>query len=432
MKRILVLLLLTVCSSAYSKNMLTLEDAIAIGLEISYGVKISRNERQIAANNNTLGSAGLLPVVDLSADYTKSVSNAKIETVLGGKLDKTGGLSDALTAGVNLHWTLFDGMKMFFNLDLQKSIEQQGELKIRSEIETTIAEIMRAYFETVSIAQALELMRLQIELSQFRLSIVQTNFDAGMASQLELNKATVDLNKDKTAYTSCQTALVLAKTKLNALLSRNSSEDFDVASDYTLITTDEVDAYINRASDGNTKLKMLEKYYEISCIEAKKETSRQSPTIDFHMGYNYLWSETETNFVKSNLNYGLAFGLTARYNIFNGFNDSREIENSKIEAEIANHRAEQYKVDLDAFLKKTVDNFAESIALLTLFNNNLKIAQQNIEIAKDSYAAGSISALELRDFQNDVLQISMNIANTRFKAKLCEIDLLLAAGGLTR
>jgi outer membrane protein len=48
-----------------SQNLLTLEEAIKIGLENNYSIKLARNSSMINTANNTYGNAGMLPVVAL-------------------------------------------------------------------------------------------------------------------------------------------------------------------------------------------------------------------------------------------------------------------------------------------------------------------------------------------------------------------------------
>ena len=64
-----LLLLFTFLNPGQSKaqGVLTLEEAIAIGLEKNYGIQISKNTVEQAENNHSLGNAGFLPVIDAEA-----------------------------------------------------------------------------------------------------------------------------------------------------------------------------------------------------------------------------------------------------------------------------------------------------------------------------------------------------------------------------
>ncbi|TRX62684.1 hypothetical protein FNH22_00900 [Fulvivirga sp. M361] len=62
--------------------MLTLEEAIALGLENNQGLKIRQRQVDIAANNVFPGNAGLVPTISLiaNADYQRNDTDVVIRT----------------------------------------------------------------------------------------------------------------------------------------------------------------------------------------------------------------------------------------------------------------------------------------------------------------------------------------------------------------
>ena len=64
---ILSVLCLFLANPVYSSPPMTLEDAIKIGLENNFDIKIARNNAKIASNNAGYGTAGLLPTVNVNS-----------------------------------------------------------------------------------------------------------------------------------------------------------------------------------------------------------------------------------------------------------------------------------------------------------------------------------------------------------------------------
>ncbi|MDL2257369.1 TolC family protein, partial [Bacteroidales bacterium OttesenSCG-928-I14] len=77
-----------------------LQKAIETGLENNYEIRIVRNEQEISDNNASIGNAGMLPTVDLTAAYTGNNNNVD------------NNFNQGLNAGISMNWTLFDGLKM--------------------------------------------------------------------------------------------------------------------------------------------------------------------------------------------------------------------------------------------------------------------------------------------------------------------------------
>jgi len=91
----------------FAQEIMTAEDAIAIGLKNNFDIQIARNNREIATNNKGKGTAEFLPVLDVSASYR--VAHSKQET----NSPFSFGNSDTknLNAGIAINWTLFDVKK---------------------------------------------------------------------------------------------------------------------------------------------------------------------------------------------------------------------------------------------------------------------------------------------------------------------------------
>src|SRR5215213_10843837 len=107
------LLLLAVCSNAFSQDSLTVEQAIKYAIDHNYGVIISKNEIEIGRLNNNWANAGAIPTI--SATATKSIGRNNLLQKLntGVVITKKGSHTQNLNAGVNVNWPVFDGFKMF-------------------------------------------------------------------------------------------------------------------------------------------------------------------------------------------------------------------------------------------------------------------------------------------------------------------------------
>ena len=91
----------------------TLKSCLETGLEKNYSIRMVRNEEQISKNNATLGNAGYLPTLDLSAGFSGNINDTETKARATGETTKTTGVFDkTLNAGLNLNWTVFDGFKI--------------------------------------------------------------------------------------------------------------------------------------------------------------------------------------------------------------------------------------------------------------------------------------------------------------------------------
>ena len=71
-----VCLLFIVCNYAKAQELLTVEDAIKIGLEKNYSVIIVKNVQEIAKTQNNYGNAGMSPQVSLNGNLNLASVNS--------------------------------------------------------------------------------------------------------------------------------------------------------------------------------------------------------------------------------------------------------------------------------------------------------------------------------------------------------------------
>jgi len=110
MKRILkipVLLMVFWLQDVVAQDYLSVEDALRLGLENNYGIRLGKQDFQLAENNNSPGNAGFLPRLNLTAGQTNSVTDSRQAFLTGQVNDRSGAKSDAFNAGLQLNWTIF-------------------------------------------------------------------------------------------------------------------------------------------------------------------------------------------------------------------------------------------------------------------------------------------------------------------------------------
>lgn len=426
----IVLLLILSVLAMNGQELLTLEKAIELGLANNYGISIAKEHLQITKNNAIPGNAGMLPSIDANAGYLHGFSDAKVRTATGSELVNTSANSDMLNAGISLNWTLFDGLKMFITYDKLRKLEEMGELNLKIEVENTLAKIIAAYYEIIRQSRVLSIIREQVEISKFRLELAKLRYETGSGSEMEFLKAKVELNADISGLSSEQTVFLNSKTTLNDLLARDVTISFDVH-DTIIINVDLVyDTLRERMRTANRNLLLAGKSKEVSLLEMKETRAAQWPKLDFYTGFNYLHAQTEANFISYNRNFGPSVGVTANVSIFDGLNLRRQYRNAKLNADITGLEKQKLESKLETYLLKIYNDYQNEIEMIGFEKENLFLAQKNMDIAKESYAVGSISSIQLREIQIDLLNAGTRLITAEFKAKLTETGLLLISGNL--
>lgn len=419
-------------STSNAQEALNLKDAISIALQNNYNVRIARNATEVNTANNTYGNAGFLPNLSLNFGQNYNINNTTQEFFSGETRTGNNVNTNNLNANLLLGWTVFNGMQMFVNKDRLTEIENLGQLNVQFQMENTISQVMNLYYTIEQHQRRIETIRKAIEISKERYELAKLKQDLGSGSGIPVLQAEVDINADSSALIRQELILRTTKIQLNELLSRAPETPFEVVpvSENPLII--DYNDIADKAETRNVMLRMADKNIRISELNVKQWEANRYPTVDINLGYNFTRLQAEIGILKFNQNAGLSYGLTARWNIFNGWNNSREIQVAKLGVESGKLTKEQTALALKTDLFSIYNNYITSKELANLEMNNIKIAQRNLDITTDKMRLGTIDALELRTAQLNLVDTEFRKITADFEVKLAEIELLRMAGELVK
>jgi outer membrane protein TolC len=104
------------------------------------------------------------------------------------------------------------------------------------------------------------------------------------------------------------------------------------------------------------------------------------------------------------------------------------IENAEILIKNSMLEYNQVKNNVDAALLNTYRKYQNSLQLVKLETENLLTAEENVEIARERLKVGSITPLEFRESQTDLLNAQSRLVNAQYEAKTAETELLKLSG----
>lgn len=411
----------------------TLKSCLEQGLLNNYSLRIARNEEQVSKNNATLGNAGYLPTLDLSAGYRGTVDNTETKLRATGETSKDNGVFDqTLDAGINLNWTIFDGFNITANYQKLRELERQGETNTRIAIEDLIANIAAEYYNYVQQKIRLHNFRYAVSLSKERLRIVEERYHIGSFSRLDYQQAKVDFNADSAKYMKQQELLHTSRIQLNELMA-NKNVDQPIIIQDSLINvsaslnfeelwngTLQINASLLKANQNNT----------LAQLDYKKVCSRDYPYVRMNGGYGYTLNKYDISANSRRSNLGLNFGVTVGFNLFDG-NRKRERRNARIAVQNARLERDQLEQALRADLSNLWQAYQNNLQMLNLERQNLVAAKENHEIAMERYMLGNLSGIEMREAQKSLLDAEERILSAEYDTKLCEISLLQIGGMVT-
>jgi outer membrane protein TolC len=330
-KTYLIVLLTITVNMVNAQEKLSLKQAIDIALENNYTIKLSKNQSEISINDVTYGNAGFLPVVTGNLTDNNRVETSEVDLTSGQTRNAYNAQTTNLNYGANLNWRIFDGLQMFTNYDRLKELEKLGELNAKLAVQTTIADVIEAYYYLVTQQKQLIATQTALEVSLIRIKNANSRYKIGKGSKLELLAAKVDLNTDTTQLLRQEDLIRSGKVRLNQLLARDLTTKFTLEEDLNIDKTLVFEQIKSLADAQNPDLQTAVVNQKIMELNLKQTKGARYPVVALTSGYNFANSTSPpTGFALRANSRGLNYGFIASINIFNGFQQNRLEKNAKL------------------------------------------------------------------------------------------------------
>ncbi|MBL4678386.1 MAG: TolC family protein [Mucilaginibacter sp.] len=401
---------------------LTLKDAVELALKNNYNIKLSQNNATIATNNVTLGNAGILPVVTGDAAFNGSRQKTR-QTRNDGTINNLNANNSNNNYGVNLNWTIFDGFNMFANYDMLKQMDKLGAIRLQDTIQATVAGVITTYYNLVAQNVQIQALKGAIDISRTQLRYANDKFAVGRISRLDVYNAQIALNTDTATLLSQIQVFKTTQIQLNQLLVRDLQTDFTVDSTLAISNQLVLGDILSKAQTQNPAILASQINKRLAEINLKQVRSTRYPIVGVTSGYTFSNSRTPAGFTLSQNTHGLAYGLTASINIFDGFNQWRKERNAKLQIANADITQKKTQQEVDAQISNFFIAYLSGLDLIKLSQSNVDLTKKNLEISLEKYRLGNITPLEIREAQRNYLNAQSIYSNALYQSKMAEVTL---------
>jgi outer membrane protein len=423
-----ILLSAAIIPAGFAQQSLTLNEAIERALKNNFQIKIAKANVEIAANNNTIGQAGMLPSLNynlLSNNSYNVVDNPA--AFLRGEF-----LLNSLRNNVDLSWTIFNGFRAHIEKDRLEKLVDLSMGNAAVVVENTIQGTILSYNLALLEKERLEVMRGVLQLSRDRFNYVRERQKLGTAGTFDLLVVKNNMLSDSTAFLMQQINYNNSLRELNLILAEDVSAK--------LIPVDAL-APVNQLYDfENLRQKMLSNNstlrnqfinLEILRKEVSLVSRERMPRLNLNSGTNFSDNRVNHENFRGRgeaRDYYVNFSLS--FNLYNGGRTRNAIQNARISEQIltlTNNEMEQSMINR---LYSLHELYNARTAILSLSKENYQSAEVNLKLAEDRFRGGTITSFEYREVQLNYMNSAQAYLSSIFDQIETHTELLRLTGGI--
>lgn len=423
-----IIMLLT--NSLFSQSTLSLEDVLATSIKENIDIKIKTNELSQVKNYEKVGVLGVLPKIKLngSASGNQGTSSLEFATDDFPTIDDADSESKSINGNVEFSYNLFNGLGSIYTYQKLKRQSDLKSVELLIQIEQILLKTAKQYFDVAYLQENNKIISEVLDISKDRYNRIKVQNEFGNASKLDLLSAEIDLNNDSVKLMNSEYELEEAKRQLNQTLNKSLDSDFNVENSVN-INRDLVYSDLKKETLKNNNNILFQKYIvEIAKKDKKINSVSILPRVNISAQYGYNNTESNTSIILDQTNLGLTGFINFSWDIFDGLANRKITQNTKIQIESNKLQLDAINLQIEQEFNSTFQQYINNVSLIDIEKRNLETSEKFFERAKEQFYQGQLSRNDFRLAQTDLSMSKNRLNQTKYKAKIAELNLYRLAG----
>lgn len=306
---------------------------------------------------------------------------------------------------LTLSMPLWAGGARWFNYQMQRSLRKSLESELEGKEEETVLQSLQAYFGIILANSLVGTLEEAVEAAKQNYEQVQKFYDAGTATELDLQRAKANyystLPQLESAVNSKTMAYQNLKFMLNidledSLVVKDSLMQLEFLADYKNLKLEE---YIDLAGEYREDLKALELKTEAVGEGENLALSSFSPVVSVSADVQHQAMLQGDEVQWEDYTRSKAFNLVVSWSIFEGGKRFLDWQQAKIESKKMDILMRQFKDQIKLDVEKNYRSYLESIRNLNSLEVTMEQAKESLRLAELLYKEGMSTQVEVLDAQ---------------------------------
>lgn len=432
MKTRYILLLLTISWSFFglsAQKKYTLQECINIALENNRNIKqqaLNKQQKEIAYNQ---ARADLLPNLNASAGqsfiFGRSIG-------LDNVYQNTNSSQTSFNIGSNI--TLFDGLKMKYNIDARKAEMYISDADLEKIQDDIVMSVSTAFMQVLMNKELLQIANDQIELTQANLVRLNEMVNSGKVAKGELYELEAQQAKEEYNQIQADNNLKLSLLDLAQIMELENFESFDVVVPDDILVNEDIllspSIIYEAALIVRPEIRGAQYRVENSEKQILIAKSAYFPSLSFGAsmgsGYYNMSGRENTSFssqLKNNRSTSLGFSLNIP--IFNRFQVRNSVKNAEIALEYSRIEIDKTKIELRKKIEQAYYNAIGAESKWEAAQKSEVASREAYRFANQKYENGKGTSYELSQAKSNLTQVLSNQAQAKyeyvFRLKILEL-----------
>ena len=429
--RYFILFIIISCSvtSLMAQKQYTLQECVDIALENNRSIKqqaLNKQQKEIAYSQ---ARADLLPNLNASAGqnfvYGRSIG-------LDNTYQNTNSSQSSFNVSSDI--TLFDGLRMKYNIDARKAEVYTSEADLEKIQDDIIMSVSTAFMQVLMNKELLEIANDQIELTKTNIARLNELVNSGRMAKGELLELESQLAQEEFKQIQADNNLKLSLLDLAQIMELEDFDNFDVVVPDNIMIDEGIllspTNIYESALIARPEIRGAEYRVESSEKEIMIAKSAYFPSLNFgaSMGsgyYNMTGRPNESFSTQLKNNRSTSLGFSLRIPIFNRFQVRNSVKNAQIALEFNKLEIDKTKLDLRKRIEQAYYNAIGAESRWEAAQKSEVASKEAYRFAEQKYENGRATSYELSQAKSNLARVLSDQTQAKyeyvFRLKILEL-----------
>ena len=407
---------------------LSLLDAIDRGLKTNLGLLISDSASESARGRRMQALSALLPRVDAHATQVEEQLNlATIGFNLkipGVNINSIAGPFHYTDVRAAAAWNVYDGPSRQ-RLRAAQEARRAAQFSAADARDLVVQAAANAYLTIIADTSSVEVTRSQVETAQALYDRATDQQNAGTAAAIDVLRAQVELKQQQQRLLARQDQLEKDKLALGRVIGLPDGQEFQLTETvpFAPLNTTTLEEAIRKALEQRSDYKSAQALVRAAEAQVKAARAERRPTASINADYGDVGSTL------ANSHGTFTVTATASMNVFNG----GRIQGAVVDASAALKQRRDELADLGAEIgyqvRATFLDMRTAADQVKVAHDNLDLASQTLEQARDRFNAGVTDNIEVIQAQESVASANDSVILALYAHNAAKVALARNLGG---
>jgi outer membrane protein TolC len=337
---------------------------------------------------------------------------------------------------LNLSLPLFTGGSRWFNMNAQSSLRKSLSQELKGKKEETVLNGLQNYYSIILAKSLLKNAEEASDVAQANLKQVQSKYDAGTATELDLQRAKAQYYSTLPKLESAKSNLVLANQQMKSFLNiplrdslviTDSLMKKEFLSEYDDFTLGELKDISKESREDLQALK-----YQLEATEEgeKLALSSFSPQVSISANVQHQAPMETQDIAWEDYIRSKAITLNVNWPLFEGGRKIIDYQKAVIQTDKAKLMMKQLKDQADLSIEQSFYKFKEAIKNLNSLKAALEQAKESLRISNLLYEQGMSTQLDVLNAQLLYTSSKSDYLNGIYNFNVSQLNLLKSIGKL--